>query len=817
MASRWQKTLDTASNFTSFLDSAYSLLTRRAHPSHNGTERLTGLHAEVTIITDRYGVPHIYAQNEEDLYFAQGFIHAQERLWQMELNRRLGAGRLSELLGSFTLETDRFLRRLGLRRSAEAEVSQLTEEGRVMLEAYVRGVNAYLDNKAHKLPAELALLGSRPEPWQIADIIQWGKLLAWNLSGNWETEVLRARLVGKLGAEQAVKLEAGYDPQHPLIVPPGVAYQGVNLGLLEEYERVKNLSGFGTMGGSNNWVVDGTLTETGAPMLCNDPHLRQSMPSIWFECHLVGGEIDVIGASFAGSPGIIIGHNQQIAWGITNAVSDVQDLYIEKFHPDHPTQYEFQGQWEDAQIVREEIKVRGQLTPEIEEVRITRHGPIITNFPTTEQDTTEAAPLALRWVGLEQTHIIAAIPKLNKARNWDEFLAALRNWDAPPQNFVYADRDGNIGYIMAGAIPIRAQTQALLPSPGWSGEYEWTGFIPFEELPQTYNPEQHYIVTANNRVVDDSYPYYITHEWANGYRAQRIRDLLTSKSPLSLADMAEIQNDQYALPATEIVPYMLKIEPDTPLKRAALDILQTWDYVLSPTSIGATLYTTFLRMLERIVLSAWFGDDETLLHHYLGRGANPLVSELNGYANRSKPLLIRLLHEHDDSWFTQSVMINGPRSWDSAVARAFDAAIDELSEKLGHNILRWQYGALHKLTYTHPLGAIKPLSGLLNRGPFAIGGDSDTVNVSNSSLDNPENVIAVASYRQIIDLGNLANSQSIHIPGQSGHPTSKHYDDFIALWHEGHYHPQYFERAEVEAAAEETFQLHPAATTLQNT
>jgi penicillin amidase len=797
---------------------AYYMLMRRPLPQRNGKLIVRGLHEPVEVITDRYGVPHIYAQNEDDLYFAQGFVHAQERLWQMELNRRIGSGRLAEIFGEIAIETDRFSRRLGMHRSAATEALRLPAHTKRILEAYARGINTYLECNQNKLPVEFSFLRFKPEPWHIADSIQWAKMMGWNLGGNYETEIVRARIVALLGAERAAKLEAGYDPKHPLIIPPGVEYQGVNLGILEQYEQLKQLSGFGMLGASNNWVIDGSMSMTGAPILCNDPHLGQAAPSIWYECHLLAGDIDVIGVSFPGAPGIIIGHNQHIAWGITNAVSDVQDLYIEKFNPQNPRQYEYKGAWEEAEVVREAIKVRGRKTAIIEEVRVTRHGPIITHLPPVfdkngagqNGDKAESAelPLALRWTGLEQCNIISSISKLNHAANWEEFRNALRDWDVPPQNLIYGDKEGNIGYVMAGAIPIRAQGQSLLPSPGWTGEYEWTGFIPFDELPQTYNPEQHFIVTANNRVVNDDYPYYITHEWLNGYRAQRIRDLLTSKGKLAPADMATIQADQYALPAVEIVPHILAVQTAVPLEKAAQNVLRAWNYILAPDSAGAAIYATFLNKFEKIVFAAMFGEDETLIHAYLGRGST-ILAPTNGYASRSKPLLIRLLNQGDDNWFADTAVPNGPVTWQTACSSALSAAIEELQEKLGNNVVQWQYGRIHRMTYNHPLGTIKSLNRLFNRGPFPVGGDIDTVNMGATMPNDPQVVITVPSFRQIVDLADLKSSLSGHSPGQSGHPASKHYDDFIKPWLKVEHHPMLFERGMIEAQAEGVLSIIP--------
>ncbi len=827
MASWWKKAAAATAGLAGLAGGAYFVLTRRPLPRKKGRVTLQGLHEAVEIITDRYGVPHIYAQNEDDLYFGQGYVHASERLWQIELNRRIGAGRLAEIFGEIALEADRFARRLGVHRASAAAVEQMSAHSHRILDAYTRGINAFIESHRRNLPLEFVLLRFQPDPWKMADSIQWSKMMGWNLGGNWETEIIRARIVAKLGAERAAKLESGYDPKHPLIVPPGVEYQGVNLGMLEQYQQLKQLSGFGLMGGSNNWVVDGTMTTTGAPILCNDPHLGQAAPSIWFECHLVAGDIDVEGVSFPGAPGIVIGHNQHVAWGLTNAVSDVEDLYIEKFNPRNSHQYEYMGKWEEAQVIREEISIKGS-APVIEEVRVTRHGPIIATYappspattPSTGADTSSSngrlppngeareLPLALRWTGFEKHDILSAVSKMNRATNWQELREGLRDWDSPPQNVVFADTRGTIGYIMAGAVPIRKRGQSLLPSPGWTDEYEWTGFIPFDELPQIINPDQHFIATANNRVVDDSYPYYITNEWLNGYRAQRIRDLLTSKGKLSLSDMASIQADQYALPAVEIVPHMLKLRPNTPTGQAALDVIRTWNYVMSPDSAGAAIYSAFLWRLERMVFAAVLGDEETLLQGYLGVGSTILALQ-NGYASRSKPLLIRLLNKRDESWFADSVIANGPKTWDAALNSAFQAAIEDLRDKLGDNVSKWRYGAIHKMTYNHPLGMLKPLDRIFNRGPFPVGGDIDTVNMGASLVNQPETVITVPSYRQIVNLADLKASLSMHHPGQSGHPASKRYDDFIKPWLNVEHHPMLFDRATIEENAAGTLHLIP--------
>jgi penicillin amidase len=436
------------------------LLLRRPLPKIQGEERLPGLSGEVEVVRDRAGVPHLYATNLEDLYFAQGYVHAQDRLWQMELNRRTAAGRLSEMFGEVALEADRFIRRIGLRRAAEQDAPLLNEETRRLTEAYSRGVNTFVARHKGRLPLEMLLLRITPEPWSVTDSLSWGKMMAWSLAGNWESELLRARIIAKVGAERAARLEPLYVRGLPMIVPPWSDFQGLSTRLLEQYRQVRELAGLlSTTKGSNNWVVDGTRTQSGKPILANDPHLAPQMPSVWYHIHLNAPGLDVTGASLAGLPGVIIGRNQRIAWGVTNAGPDTQDLYVERFNPEQSTQYEYQGQWEEAKVIREEIRVKGRAEPVVEDVVITRHGPIINGMGNGEP------PLALRWTSHDPATSAESVIGMNRAGNWQEFTAALKHWDAPAQNFVYADVDGNIGYYMAGRVPVRAKGDGLLPVP----------------------------------------------------------------------------------------------------------------------------------------------------------------------------------------------------------------------------------------------------------------------------------------------------------------------------------------------------------------
>jgi len=769
---------------------------RRTLPSVSGTLHLEGLKDEVEVIRDKWGIPHIYARNADDLFFAQGYVHAQDRLWQMEFNRRIAAGRLSEIAGEVTLDADRFLRTIGLYRAAEEEYPHLDEESKRILHAYAQGVNAFIETHKGRLPLEFTLLGIKPEPWTPVDSIAWGKVMAWDLGGNWEHELLRAAIVKKLGKEALPDLLPSYPSEHPIIVPIEVSYHELDTSVLALYQgKVKPLLGAGQGLGSNNWVVDGAKSATGMPLLANDPHLGIQIPSIWYEMALHGGGFDVIGVSFPGVPGIIIGHNDRIAWGVTNVGPDVQDLYIEKINPHNPYQYEFQGRWEDMRVVREEIRVKGRKEPEVIEVRITRHGPIINDVVKSLKDSKEV--LAFRWTALELSPVLPAVIGINRADNWEEFREALRSWSVPSQNFVYADVDGNIGYQMPGLIPIRAQGDGLMPVPGWTGEHEWTGYIPFDELPSVYNPLTHYLVTANNKVVPDDYPYLISLEWNMGYRAQRIVDLLTAKEKLSLEDFKAIQADTLNLHAMEVLPYLLEAAKGKPELQEAVEQLRGWDFRCPSDSVPCAIFEAFhVRLLHNT-----FGDElgEELFKRYLETESVPKVA------------LARALRDNS-SWFDDVTTPDHRESREEILVRSLEEALDELSQRLGKGMGNWQWGKLHLALFVHkPIGqsGIKPLEAFFNRGPVQAPGTAEVPNNNIYNPNKPFNVKVLPSYRQLIDLGDLNRSLSIHTTGQSGNPLSPHYDDFIPLWREVRYHPMLWDRKSVEDNAEAKLVLMP--------
>ncbi|MDW8212651.1 MAG: penicillin acylase family protein [Roseiflexaceae bacterium] len=781
---------------------------RRPLPRTSGTLPLPGLQAPVRVIRDRWGVPHIYAANSEDLFMAQGYVHAQDRLWQMEFQRRAASGQLAELFGAIALDSDRFVRVLGFRRVAEREADSLDDETRRLVEAYVRGINAFIEQHAGNLPIEFTVLRLRPRPWTVADVLVWGRMMALQLSRNWREELVRARLVATVGAERAAALTPHYPDDHPIIVPPGVHYTPtMGQSAMERADAAARFFPDGAGQGSNSWAVAAHRAAGGGPLLASDPHLAITMPSLWYENHLSGGDFHVTGASIPGTPGVIIGHNEHIAWGITNSGNDVQDLYLEKFDPTDLTglRYEYQGQWETAELVREEIVVRGQREVVIEEVRITRHGPIINALlPEHAQNASNGEalraeqPLAMRWTALAPSRLMRAVFRLNRARDWESFREALADWTVPPQNFTYADVEGNIGYALGGDIPLRAKGDGSVPVPGWTGEYEWVGIIPHAELPHVLNPPEGFVITANNRVVGDSYPYPFPAEWLNGYRAERIRQLIEQTPRHDVESFARIHADVRSLPGLELAALAGRLPADDPLAQQARDALATWNGELSADSIGGTIYS---RLRERL-LSTIYADAAPAFDVTVGLGAFATLPGRD-IAQRAFPRLLRRLIERDDRFF-------GERTTDEILTAAWNATLAELRAELGDDVTTWRYGRIHSLTIRHPLGSIPALATIFNRGPFPTGGDLDTVNMGYLPREfaGPPFYIA-PSYRQICDTADWDRSQSIQPTGQSGHPGSRHYSDFVQPWLNVQYHPMPWSRSRVEEVAASRMTLQP--------
>jgi penicillin amidase len=780
----------------------YYALFRRPLAQTSGAIRMLGLKYDVEIIRDRWGVPHIYAKDTHDLFFAQGFVHAQDRLFQMEFWRRLGAGRLAEVLGPAAVEADSWMRILGLRRVAEKEVALLSEETRKLMLAYASGVNAFIDRR--KLPVEFTLLRYAPERWQIADSLTWIKSMDWMLAVNWESELLRARLVELLGPERVADLDGPYPKGHPTTLPADMDWSHIGADALARAEAARPFTGPSAEDGlgSNNWVVDGSRTASGAPLLASDMHLTLTTPAIWYENHLSCDGFDIVGLSFAGLPGVIAGHNGRVGWSFTNGFPDTQDLYLERLNPDNPHQYEFKGTWHDAEVLREEIVVKGAESV-VEEVVITRHGPLIDGLAPDEA----SVPIALRWTALESSDMASLIFELPTVRNCDELHECLRRWTGPVQNIVYADVDGNIGYTLIGRMPIRASGHdGRVPVPGWTGEFEWQGYVPFEHWPHVINPPEGVLITANAKPVSDAYPYYLGQCWLPGHRAARITELFEVASKSTVADFCAMQFDQKSVLARRVGRHLglLKGSPGSPISDRVVALFQDWDGDLAPDSAAAAVYEVFVRRMLYNLFDTAAGASAIgtgMTDRFVGKLLHEQLTTTSHYGANGRALLEHLLEMPDSPVFQGRPLAD-------LMIQSLREAEDFLVWKLGPQVEDWHWGDLHQLTFAHALGQVKPLDKVLNRGPYPIGGDETTIWATGASYHSLESEGMVGPVcRFVVDLGDLSRSRSLNAPGQSGQPGSRHYADRIKAWLEGDYHPMLYHRQDVVAEAEATIYL----------
>jgi penicillin amidase len=778
---------------------------------------LNGLQAAVEVRRDRWGVPHIYADSNADLFAALGYVHAQDRLWQLELNRRTGHGQLAEIFGPVALSSDQFIRTLGFSRIAHREAELLDEHSHAMLSAYARGVNAWIAANEARLPLEFSILSFTPTPWSVPDLLVWPKIMALNLSANWMSELLNAQLVATLGAERATEIAPRYPEDGPIAVPPLTHYTAdMGADALNLANAAAPFTGeTDTPQGSNAWVVGPERSTSGKPLLANDPHLGLGLPGLWYQAHLEGGDYHAAGVTLPGTCGVVIGHNRRIAWGVTNACTDNQDIYIERFHPEDPLRYEWRGEWREAELVQENICVKGQAEPTTLEVRITHHGPIIDAISAPPESPFRAhrlngatAPpneaLALRWTALDAApNLTRAVLSLNRAANWAEFRAALADWNVPPQNFVYADVDGNFGYALGGRLPIRPHHDGQLPVQGWDGAYEWDGFVPNEELPARLNPPSGKAVTANNRIVANGDPVHshIRGDWLNPYRAARISHLLDTVVRHDPRSFARIQHDYYSTPGMALANLIDGLPTDDALEAQARDLLAAWDGELTAECVGGTIYSAVRYHLERVV----FQELEALRQAHAGLGAFGGLP-LSFMLDRTMPDIVArcsaVPRTYADPWL-------GGRSWESVLQESLRRAVNEL-RTLGDSPQRWTYGRVHTMTLRHPLGSVAALAPIFNRGPWPTGGDLDTVAMHNAPRDTAAGpVYTSASWRQIFDLSDWDAARVILPSGQSGHPASRHYADQTAAWRAGAYQPLLWSRAAVERHTTDVLTLTP--------
>jgi len=804
-------------------------LARRSFPRLQGLEQVAGLQAAVDVYRSPDGVPSIFASTEHDLFFVQGYVHAQDRFWQMDFFRHVGAGRLAEMFGASQVETDAFLRTLGWEQTARQEWAEADPQTKALLQAYADGINAYIaDRSPSELSLEHVVLGLLSpdyviEPWTPVHSLTWAKSMAWDLGGNMDEEIDRALLLQSLTYEQVASLYPDYPAAHPVIVPSGgqtagrpptfgadlpPALVGALRDLANQRASVRGLLGGRFPGiGSNSWVIGPERTATGAAMLANDTHLSIQMPSIWYEnslhCLTVTDDcrFQVSGFSFAGAPGVIIGHNSRIAWGFTNADPDVQDLFIERLNPDDPTQVEVDGEWVVLESRQEEILVAGG-EPVPLTVYSSGHGPLISNTygdledlqPTADLELPEQYAIAMRWTALEPSQLFRAVIGLNLAADWDQFRQALQYFEVPSQNVVYADVDGNIGYQLPGKIPLRSSGDGWLPVPGWTSAYDWTGYIPFEQLPSLYNPAQGYIVTANHAIVDGGYPYFIDRSWDYGYRASRIIAWIESMASISADDVAGMQGDNLHPMAEPLSTSLAELDYDDPDLIAWADRLVAWDGQNDMDSAEAAVFNAvWFELLNRTFTQEW------------ELGPRPRSS-------RAYLLMTDLLNQPQAGWWddpdTPAV-----ETRDDILRSSMAAGLERVRAALGPDPANWRWGRLHTATFRNQsLGesGVTPIEALFNRGPFEVSGGESIVNATGWDPTEGFEVTSVPSERLIVDLGDLDRTRSLHTTGQSGHPFHPNYIDQADRWRLVEFHLAPFSFEALADAASSHLRLEPA-------
>jgi penicillin amidase len=803
---------------------------RKSFPDTTGEVQISALAGDVSVKRDGKGIPQIYADTPEDLFLAQGYVHAQDRFYEMDFRRHVTAGRLAELLGEDALDTDKYVRTLGWRRVAQQELALLDDETLRLVNAYARGVNAYIEGRSSsELSLEYAVLdlvgpSYTPEPWTAVDSLSWIKAMAWDLNSNMGDEIDRVLSTDRLSVEQ---LYPGYPDDHATIVgdegtvvgdgfvaeAPAPADHALARAAVEALTSARDgadalpaLLGTGEGIGSNSWVVSGDMTSTGKPILANDPHLAPSMPGIWYQvglhCRTVDDDCpyDVAGFSFSGLPGVVVGHTAKVAWGVTTMYADVSDLYLEKVTGDT---YEHDGQQVPLETRQETFEVAGG-EPQTITVRSTQHGPILSDL----DDDARAAgsssqrgvprgtyEVALRWTALDPKPTIRAVFSLARMQDWNDFRTAAKQFTVPSQNLVYADVEGNIGYQAPGTIPVRGAGDGRWPVPGWDPAYEWTGSVPFDALPRVYNPDEGFIVTANNKVIGDQFPVILGADTTAGYRSERLRDLLEGEDDLTVDDMARLQNDTYSANAARLVPKLLDVELTSRYYRQGQATLRSWDFRQDADSPGAAYFSSVWRHL----LARTFHDE-------LAKDQRPDGGE------RWYRVVDTILDRPGNRWWDDVTTPSVRETRDQILADAMRDARDELTMIQSRSPSEWRWGTMHTLDLVNQSLGVSDnglVRALFNRGPFRVGGGSGIVNATSWDAREGYEVTAVPSMRMVVDLADLDRSRWIQLTGSSGHAFHDHYVDQHELWAQGKTLPWPFGEKAVDEATDDVLTLSP--------
>lgn len=740
-------------------------IAKNAFPPTSGSEKVKGIQEDVEILWDKWGIPHIYAKSINDAYFAQGYIHASHRLWQMEFFRRIASGELSELVGESLLDRDKHYRIIGLHRIAKRCEIELTDnpnsEIYQSLLSYVEGVNNGIKKARRNPPIEFAALNIKFREWKLEDTLKIISLIEWGLGNrSFPLEVLREYLIKKLGTEMADKI-------FPL------------------YSGAKSVASTG----SNSWAVKPSKSESGSVLLASDPHLTLTLPAIWIFVHLNCPEMNVIGTSFPGAPSVPIGHNEKIAWGVTNASADTVDLFKLELNPENDNQYRYNNQWIDFEMIEEPIKVSGHQDPIPFNVKYTIFGPVVDyiEMVTSVHKIKLPDKYALRWSSFEAKleETMEGFKMINSASNWDEFREGCSKLTISPQNFIYGDIEGNIGHQQAGRLPIRKYGDGALVTPGTDEKFNWIGLAPFEKMLSIYNPDHEFVYSANYNEDKDPNGVLIAQDEVNPYRQIRIKSLLQLKEKFSTKDFKNFQFDYFTEEATELLPLMLKymkVKASTKLQKELISLLENWDYFLNKKSVPGTIYKIWCQeTLKKILI--------------------PLIGkELFDIYYESCPFELKRLFKIYDERIEELGDI---------LLEAFNKTITFLTEKFSSDYTKWQWGNLHKIILTHPFSQANEAAKILNIGPFKIGGDPNTLNNGFYSPLNNFEVVVGPSMRQIHDLSDWDKSIGVLPGGQSGLPFHKHYKDLMKLWVKGKYFPLLFTRKAISNNLEGIFKLIP--------
>ena len=743
------------------LGSGFYLYLRSALPQTDGRIVLAGPRAEIRIERDADDIPLIIVQDHADAAFGLGFVHAQERLFQMELQRRYGAGRLAEILGPQAVTADRQMRVLGLYRAAEAEIPFLSPEMKRAFEAYAAGVNAFLASRRGALPPEFLLLGFAPEPWRPADSLVWGKLMAVQLGGNYRGELLRARLGRSISAADLAFLY----PEYPKDAPTTLAamapiYRRLALG--ELYESLPAI--VGPNYASNNWVVDGKHSASGKPLLANDPHLGFSAPGFWYLARLKTPQHEIAGGTVAGVPLVVVGHNERIAWGFTTTTADVEDIFVEKLDPADPGRYLTPQGSEPFSSRRERISVRGAEPVDIT-IRATRHGPVLSDVvPSAGAEPGFVLALAATFA-IPEDRSAEALWEVNRATDWRSFRAALQKFVGPVQNIVYADVDGTIGFVAPGRVPIRRSGDGWLPAPGWTGEYDWVGFIPFAALPSAVNPPSGHFISANNQIVADRYPYFLSRDWDLPNRAERIEAMLAATPVQTPASSAAIQADTFSLMAQQLVPLMTRMADSTATTRAAIQLLRRWDFRMDTDKVEPLIFTAWLREFSRTILFGRFGD------------------AVADYWDLKPRVMERVLTERTD--WCEDPRRPGEETCGSRLTESLESALGLLRRNFGPDMTQWQWRRAHVARFENAVFSRIPVLRDWLEVAIPTPGAYDTLNRGPSTIRDdtrPFEQRYGAALRMITDLASPQDGGMMITPGQSGEALSAHFADLLHRW-----------------------------------